>query len=298
MNASDIALFTKKKKSSEDGRKSNDKNNKIREEIIKIILTPQADPFLTDPVHGLAWTNLRNEMVSAIQKVAKNNNREYATYSIEKKAGRSNFDFHIVYDKGSDVLEFKFGGTSLVRLPQFFNAGGNKKYHSTLYADYWYDNFFDEYLVKYGFNASDKPTKEKYLECVHANSCDKIPIFKALKERKERCNKEASKIVRRSITSFLTAYKDSTNLAEITADLQRSQKDKNFLLYEKGVFHYDRILPEELVAKSVVGIKNGNVLVIQTENPTTQLKMLLRWKNDAGILFPAWQIGMVRNVKN
>jgi hypothetical protein len=88
---------------------------------------------------------------------------------------------------------------------------------------------------------------------------------------------------------------ESTNLAAITAEFQRSQENKWFLLYEAGVFRHDQIKPEELIASSVAGIRNGNKLVIQSAAPGTRHEMLLRWKNHLGILYPAWQIDMKRS---
>ena len=106
--------------------------------------------------------------------------------------------------------------------------------------------------------------------------------------------KQKREIVAESITEFLTLYKDQTNLETLTAELQRSQENKHFLLYEDGKFYHDEIKPSELIAESVLPIRNGNLLVIQMKEPGTKIEMLLRWKNRLGILLPAWQISMIR----
>jgi hypothetical protein len=88
--------------------------------------------------------------------------------------------------------------------------------------------------------------------------------------------------------------KDSTKLDVLTAEFMRSQSGKRFLIFSDGKFHHDQISDAELTAKSVVGVRNGNLLVIQSEEPRTTHEMLLRWKNHLGVLFPAWQISMKR----
>ena len=98
-----------------------------------------------------------------------------------------------------------------------------------------------------------------------------------------------------SISEYLEKVKDETFLEVITSELKRTQTDKVFLLYCDGEFYLDKIEDEELEAESVKGIVNENVLEIQSKCPTTTHRMLLRWKNHKGILFPAWQISLSRN---
>jgi hypothetical protein len=67
-------------------------------------------------------------------------------------------------------------------------------------------------------------------------------------------------------------------------------------------FYRDDITPEELtISEEHMGIqvgKNGNVhtLIFYTgEDKTTSINLLLRWRNHAGILNPAWQISINRS---
>ena len=66
------------------------------------------------------------------------------------------------------------------------------------------------------------------------------------------------------------------------------------MLYKDGQFYSDKIHPEELIITSVVTVRRGKYLVLQSAKAGTTHEMLLRWKNHAGILYPAWQISMKR----
>ena len=71
------------------------------------------------------------------------------------------------------------------------------------------------------------------------------------------------------------------------------QIDKHYIMYKDGKFYEDRIKKEELDVKKIEKIKNNNSIVLET-NTSSKICMLLRWKNHAGILFPAWQISINR----
>jgi hypothetical protein len=86
-----------------------------------------------------------------------------------------------------------------------------------------------------------------------------------------------------------------TNIAAITAAFQKSQEGKCFLLCSANEFCSDKIEPEELVITGVIEVRLGKYLVLQSAKPGTTHEMLLRWKNHAGILYPAWQISMKRS---
>ena len=63
-------------------------------------------------------------------------------------------------------------------------------------------------------------------------------------------------------------------------------------MYCDGEFYKDTINIDELTVTKIEKITK-NTLVLQT-NSTSKINMLLRWKNHAGILFPAWQISITR----
>jgi len=297
------------------GRETNDKKNKDREQLLGSLLTNTVHD--ADAVHGPAWHRLREQWSAALLRCgpsvdgAPEGTPEGTLAAIEAKGGRGfNYDFEASYigSTSSAKIEFKFGGTTVSSLPEFFNPAADKPFHSRLYADFFYDgDSLDKICDLYGIPRSEKPSKAEYLKAIHANS-SKLPFFarlKAAEEAEVAVVEEGTKkkvrplydakaaISHASIQAFLVAYQHTTDLAALTAEFQRSQADKQFLLYSGGAFHHDRLLPGELVAESVKGVE-GDYLVIQTAVPTTTIKMLLRWKNHQGILFPAWQISLVR----
>jgi hypothetical protein len=52
-------------------------------------------------------------------------------------------------------------------------------------------------------------------------------------------------------------------------------------------FYLDSLTQEDLDIIPEKILKNGNTLVIKTKSKT---EYQLRWKNGAGVLFPAWQV--------
>jgi hypothetical protein len=311
LTADAILLFTTSSKGG--GRDTNDKKNKEREQLLETLLTNTSHD--ADPVHGAAWRRLRAQWSTELLALGPSG---ASIVSVTHKGGRNkNHDFEASYGEFAEAdpvkIEFKNGGTCISSLPEFFNPAANKPFHTRLYADFFYDGYLDEVCALYGIPLADKPSKADYLKAIHANS-SKLLFFARLKKAEEDegiragypgvklCHVPAEKvplytrktaISHASIQAYLAAYKDTTDLAALTAEFQRSQAGKHFLLYSDDAFHHDRIEDAELVAVSVKGVE-GDYLVLQTAVPTTTIRMLLRWKNHHCILFPAWQISLVR----
>lgn len=306
LTAESILTFTGDSKGK--GRASNDSNNKVREQLLAEILTDSVSAFLADPTYGPAWVKLRADWLGALISLAERCDiGTYSSVSVKQAGGRGmNYDFAVSFmTTGGPVVikvEFKYGSKCVNALPQFFNAGANKPFHPTVYATFFYENFLDRVIALYELSPGLKPTLGDYLKFVYQNEYKKLPLFKALydAETSEAAGSERPRykakatLVHESIRSYLALVAETTDLAALTAEFQRSQTDKHYLLYSDGAFHYDAIRPEELVGKSVVGVR-GDSLIIQSGCATTQHAMLLRWKNHNGILFPAWQISMIRS---
>jgi hypothetical protein len=305
LQANSILAFTESSKGR--GRDSNDSQNKIREQLLSELLTESVSGFMADHTHGAAWMTLKTQWSGALAMLAsKCAIGEYSAVSVKQAGGRGmNYDFAVTFTtSGSPVVvkvEFKYGGKCVDALPQFFNAGANKPFHSMSYASYFYTHYLDQVMMLYELPADLKPPMDTYLKYVYQNNYEKLPLFAAL--YKAECDEvdptkpkyhAKAAIVHTSIRAYLSEVASTTDLAALTSEFQRSQTDKHYLLYSDGAFHYDSIHPEELVATGVIGV-SGDKLLIQSGRPTTQHAMLLRWKNHNGILFPAWQISMIRN---
>ena len=293
----EIKLFTESSKGK--GRDTNDARNKRREQILIDGFNGKTEQFFTDPVYGPAWVKLASDFRAALLERA---SPSHTRISVKAKGGRGfNYDFQVIYEGpvAEELrVEFKFGGTSVDSLPEFFNPAADKPFHSEMYARFFYRNYLPRIIGIYSLTATI--TEETYLKEIHKNRSGNA-FFVALKAAEDADGiggplyKQKAAITAKSITAFLETYKDSTNLALLTAEFQRSQENKHFLIYNDGRFYHDSIKTTELVAQSVAGIRNGNLLVIQSAEPGTKHEMLLRWKNHLGVLLPAWQIKMCRS---
>jgi hypothetical protein len=300
LTAKDIELFTLSSKGA--GRANNDSSNKRREFLLVELFNKRCELFFSDPTYGTSWSSLNNAFGEALKEIYKLHKIETPTrVQFQQRAGRKyNFDFLMTIHSASLVklvhLEFKFGGTSVANLPEFFNPSADKEFHDTLYAAYYYKNYLKQ--VAHIYNLSEPlPSEEEYLRVIHQNTPNHA-FLKALDtaEREGTSDQYEKKrvLVRESIQGFLSSTSETTNITLISSELKRSQGGKHYLIYESGKFHIDRIDDSELEIEKVARIKNGNTLVLQTKASNTEIHMLLRWKNHLGVLFPAWQISLLR----
>ena len=290
MIPSDITLFTAP--ATGRGRETNDASNKIREKILVDSFNGKTVDMVADPVHGEDWRRIATLFADALSELGGE-----GPITVKAMGGRGyNYDFAVARGDCNHKVEFKFGGTSIQSIPEFFNPAGNKPFHDRLYADYFYDNHLPEIARLYELVP---PPKNEYMKEIHKNSSrHKFFVdFRTAESAHPEHYSTKGKLVAGSVRAYLETVKDSTKLDVLTAEFMRSQSGKRFLLFSDGKFHHDQISDVELTAKSVIGVRNGNLLVIQSEEPGTTHEMLLRWKNHLGILFPAWQISMRRQAK-
>ena len=287
MKPSDIELFTKSSRGR--GRDTNDAANKLREKILLDGYNGKTTDMIADPVYGEEWRRNGELFASAIGELGGE-----GPITVKAMGGRGyNYDFMVTRGDCKHKVEFKFGGTSVQSIPEFFNPAANKPFHDRLYADFFFDNHLPEIAALYGL---ELPPKNEYLKEIHRNSSRHkfFVAFRAAEAAHPELYSQKGKLVAASVRAYLETVKDSTKLDALTAEFLRSQSGKRFLIFSNGKFYHDQISDAELTAKSVVGVRNGNLLVIQSEEPGTTHEMLLRWKNHLGVLFPAWQISMKR----
>ena len=284
----EITLFTQSAAGT--GREANDANNKKRETILAGLFNGQYQDFLADD----RWSTLKTKFRHALEEIGQSAGLlEPYDITLQQKGGRGyNYDFLVTINGREFRIEFKFGGTSVTNIPEYFNPAADKPFHPVLYARYFYHNYLPEIVALKP--DLPLPTEEVYMANIHKNSSKNAFFIKLKEAENDRVfYEQKSAIVKRSITAFLTDYRSITNFAAITAEFQRSQENKWFLLYS-GTFHHDQIHPDELIVDGPADIRNGNLLVLNAKQPGTSHEMLLRWKNHQGILYPAWQISMKR----
>ena len=288
LSPADILLFTQSSKGK--GRGSNDGCNKRREAVLLSIVNETAP--LNDPVHSAAWMQLARLFKEALVTLGGDQGE---MISVKAKGGRgSNYDFLVTFAGNAIPVEFKYGAKGITSLPQFVSLAANKEFHNEVYAKFFYDNYLPQTAALYGLTV---PPEDIYLAEVHQNTGTHAffeQAYNAEKAAPAELNNKKSAIVSKSIAEFLSRVSSTTRLNALTAEFQRSQAGKKFLLFHNGAFYHDSLKPTELIAKNVIGVRNGNLLVVQTEEPGTTIKMLLRWKNHLGILYPAWQTSLVR----
>lgn len=218
------------------------------------------------------------------------------------KGGRKhNYDFQIVFDGTHKFnVEFKFNAKTTMEIPQFVSPMNPSKYMSSSYEEYFYDRFLPK-LCGDGVEPPPLPSKETYLS--HIGS----PSPKCMKQHQQlyfngcknsihytgdthavdfykKCKYTASK----SITAFLQQKSVSLKIDDLTTYLQKSQKNKIYMLYSNGQFILQKDNPMDYILTSTVkNAKNHRFECLTASGKT--MHILLRWKNGNGLAFPSFQ---------
>jgi hypothetical protein len=239
----------------------------------------------------MKWSRLHKCINKLIKQLY---NIESTNISIEIKGGRKyNYDFLTTYNNIIKKLEFKHNVSKISACPQFLSMSSNNfiEKNSTTYDCFFYDNYISQIEKLYDIV---KPTREEYIKYIHRSKYSNHLFFETLYDVENsdlNKKKEKKKIVDESIFEYLKIVK--INLDDLTNKLQETQYNKFFILWNKKDFIIDKINENELKISNIIKIKNKNTLVLKT-NSNTQIKMLLRWKNHIGVLYPAWQISLTR----
>jgi hypothetical protein len=262
----DILVFFEK------GTKSdNDRMNKLRELIIENILNNKLPKtWYSSP----QWFKVALRLKEFVKQLSPE-----PLIKIEIKAGRNfNYDFLMFFKSGNIKVEFKNGVKSLVDYPEILSVSSNTFVKGVSYAE----RFYDFYLS--ALSNEELPSKEFYLKNIHKNKVDH-PFFKALKEVddfKVTVDESIDDYLQNFLEFDYTAFKEKLKF----------QLDKKFMLWDGEQFILEsleqtEIIPEKHLKKGRTGFYN--TLIIKTTGKT-EYHALLRWKNHAGVLFPAWQI--------
>jgi hypothetical protein len=271
-------------------RGTNDANNKRRENVLRILHNPPSEYIASNPL----WATLSekwNAFLATLCPVP------YTSIDVKKKAGRSaNYDFSIKFlNDGKTVHEvkgeFKHNAKTIDALPEYLSVATNKPYMSVSYAEYFYDTYIDAICA---LDASlVKPERSTYLRYVYNSNYDAHPFFATLYANEKTYYNEKRAIVQESIRTYLEKTAHSLDVQTLTNDIRTRQSGKVYILWDLENFIADTIRDDEMEIVSVEEVKNGNVLVAMSRAGTRH-KMLLRWKNHLGVLYPAWQISLAR----
>lgn len=285
LSIDDIKYFDKKRKCS---KAENDNDNNIREQILYEICKKLIP---SEWLEVSEWKNLNDSFLAIIKNIS---HCEYTRIDIQHKGGRKfNYDFAIYY-YNEDVMisekhiEFKFNCKKIQKYPQFLAVSSKQFVKDIGYAEYFYENSLKNVadLIKISL-----PSKVDYLKYVYQINYEKLEIFQELYKKEKDIKVAKKKIVDSSIKKYLSDVVE-LDIDTLNSTFASKQSDKIYIMYCDGEFYKDTINIDELTVTKIEKITK-NTLVLQT-NSTSKINMLLRWKNHAGILFPAWQISITR----
>jgi hypothetical protein len=286
----DIQLF----KTAGVDRGTNDNLNKRREDILSILYNPPFE-FLSDPY----WLEMSTKWREFLRTIYSG---QYDDVKIKKMGGRKyNYDIEITFLlEGNPVFlikaEFKHNAKTINELPEYFSPAANKPYFDVNYGDFFYENYIDRICSLSETAKTLKPTKAQYIKVLYQNEYKKNPFFSCLYG--EEANKEFFKgkqeLVRASIKEYLTRYLPTLKFDVLSKDIRDRQNGKVFIMWDLKQFRWDTIRENEMNIVSATEIKNDNTIVAVSEGGTEH-RMLLRWKNHLGVLYPAWQISLRRS---
>jgi hypothetical protein len=267
----DISVFFDKSTKSD-----NDRTNKLREVIIQHILNKKIPKnWYSSP----QWFKVALRL------------KEFLKYfdgdlkEVQIKAGRNyNYDFDFIFEDHVEKIEFKNGVKSINIYPEILSVSSNTFVKGLSYPEFFYDFYLPE------LTNHELPSKEYYLKNIHKSSVNH-PFFIHLKEVDD-----FKVTVDKSINDYLQNFLDFD--FDVFKEKMKHQLDKKFMLWENEQFYLDTLTQEDLDIIHEKHLKKGrngyNTLVIKTKGKT-EYHLLLRWKNHAGVLFPAWQIKLKRN---
>lgn len=269
-------------------RANNDASNKAREAFL--VTLPGAPP----QPENARYTALRSGLCATVGWLC----AEADSFTLVQKAGRKyNYDFDAVFQIGGatikiEKLEFKHNATEITDLPQFLSLGANALPFGVLYAAFYYDKYLAAYVATDAGITEPIPDRATYLSKVYNNNYDSLPFFRQLYSRESTAKAAKGKIVNASIAEYLAIHGTSIDKAAISDALWKRQEGKKFLLWNCRTFNIRELTREDLTVTEIVRVHRGNTLIVKSA--TQIFGLLLRWKNHKGILYPAWQIKLLK----
>lgn len=274
----------------------NDTENKVRESILVFL----ANPLPAEYAHDTKWSHLYTRFHAALRFIC---GQEYSRVEIKKMAGRAhNYDLLATFYDAANVeirvakLEFKHNSSSLDKVPQILSLQDRFGLVPEIsYTKYYYETALDTYLATVNYTNA-KPSLDEYMAIVCGTEYARCPMTQYMyaNEGSDDNKKRCTAIVKESIRGYLDKYAATVDIGKLNAKLMDSQMGKHFLLWDLDKFWIHTYSEQDLYIRGENGItvKNGNTIVLLSDN--YEYHLLLRWRNHAGILNPAWQIKAIR----
>lgn len=269
-------------------KRFNDKNNKIRENIL-IKIDSLSNEYFENNDYGYKWIEVRNNWNITLQSLS---NKNYTSITIIKMAGRKyNYDFKVIYKYNNEIvdnknLEFKYNVSSLNKLPQIKSLYDIQcLFIENTYSEYYYKFYLPNIISLIPDFKEPIPSLDIYLKYVN-DIYYKHPFFKELKSK---ITSECSNIAKQSIFNYIEIYSKHIDLNKLSINIYNSQCDKIFVLWYKNKFIVETIPCDGLKISKILEIKKSNI-ILETTNDKIKFKLNLRWANNIGVCNPCWQI--------
>ena len=301
-----------------DDRSQNDANNKAREAAVEFLMGSDkaaSEKFTKDPQVGSRWSLVEASFREALRSLSESHAGEtdLEFSHVKHRGGRSqNFDFDSVYrhkvtlEQKTMSVEFKFGN-SIYDQPQFLSIYATQAYFITSESQPFSEFFYDNCGSSLATLANTKlPERTVYLSKIFGTSRNAHPFFTNLYKYKvaSDSNKEAlKKISDDAIDGYLKTFTSQENFLDYDAinAMFRKQVTKFFISwsYKTMSANVEYFTEKDMKITNEFTIKqnsNGqyNSLVFKNLN-ANKIEALLRWKNHACILGPAWQVKLQRS---
>lgn len=290
-----------------DIKENNDKNNKMRENIINCII----NDILPHDFYKYSnrWKKLKKSihiMINDVCKLKQLDVRNIINYKSSIKAGRIyKYDLLLqIKYKSADIIELvkfkielKFNISDAKETPQIVSPYKPSLYiineKNISYEEYYYDNYLYKLCEKFDLIT---PNKDVYISTINNNNPKCIEHLKKLYKENIEFQSYAKKYSKISIEEYLSFSK--LNIEKLQKYIIESQSNKIYTLYKNGTFIIEELdISNYFIKSSELDSKYKNKYICQINNNTNQLNCLLRWKNGNGIAFPAFQISLVEKNK-
>jgi hypothetical protein len=278
-------------------KKDNDKNNKIRENIIGAIINNKIPEKYYK--YSRRWANLKRAIELYVYELV---NLQHGNISnnirlIHKGSRKYNYDFTIIANDTEYNIELKFNAENIEDAPQFVSPIKTDKYLSQSYEEYYYDNYLPQLI---SLDNDKYPERNVYLKEIHGNKPKCMNYFQDVyykgckKSSRYTGDKESADFYELSNNIDKNSRKAFINIADLNIGalsqyLQETQKNKIYMLYKNNRFHIQiaNIEDYELVRWERYPEKFKYIAYSASGK---HIDILLRWKNGNGIAFPAFQI--------
>ena len=296
-------------------RSDNDKNNKIRENIICSIWNNEIPNNYYEKSEecekSKEWLKHKRLIDDFKQYFCNEKNipilpDTLTSTTCKLKAGRQNhYDLEVTINDIVYSIEFKYNVSKITQCTQIVSPGNPSQYMTKNFECHHHENGLLKIFKIYEEDLEDLkiPDKEIYKKEVHSTKYNKDlqdkyyagsnTSSKFTGEEKDinRYNM-CCRISKESIANFISKDEVQLNKEKLSQYLVTKQKNKIYMMYKKGTIRLEEINSNEFIIDSYEKQPDKSRF-IATTTTGRKLEILLRWKNGNGIAYPGFQIKLI-----